>query len=224
MAMDMPGSYPRPTDQRGAHERATLSVMLGPDIRIRITQHFELLRHRVDLVAALGDEEQSPVVAELLDELADLSPLVTVSARDHPRRPSFSVERPGTETGVRFAGAPTGDALSALVLAVLHVGGHPPRIDDATAERIAALSIPVELETWFATSCGSCGDTLHAFGVVGVLNHQMQHTAVNGAAFQDEAAARGVVSVPTVFINGERLTQGRMSVDGAVDALEQFVH
>jgi len=224
MAMDMRGSYPRPTGERRACGCATLAVMLGPDIRIRITQHFELLRHRVELVRALDAGEQSSLVAELLDDLAGLSPLVSVSERDHPRRPSFAVERPGTEIGVRFAGAPTGDALSALVLAVLHVGGHPPRIDDATAERIAALAIPVELETWFATSCGSCGDTLHAFDVVGVLNQRMQHTAVNGAAFQDEAAARGVVSVPTVFINGERLTQGRMSVEAAVDALEQFVH
>ena len=199
-------------------------MMLGPDIRIRIRRHFELLRNRVELVAALDDDEQSSVVAELLDDLAELSPLVGTSSGEHPRRPSFSVVRPGTDVGVRFAGAPTGDALSALVLAVLHVGGHPPRVDEVTTERIAALSIPVELETWFATSCGSCSDTLHAFGVVGVLNRAMHHTAINGAAFQDEAAARGVVSVPTVFINGERLTQGRMSVDAAVDALEQFVH
>jgi NADH-dependent peroxiredoxin subunit F len=202
---------------------ATLAVMLRPELRAQIAGHLELVRHRVQLTAALDDDDHSRITAELLDQLAGLSPMLSVTERDHPRRPSFAVERPGSEVAVRFAGPPTGDALSSLVLAVLHVGGHPPRIDDALARRIAGLTIPVELETWFATSCGSCGDTLHAFGVIGVLNPRMQHTAINGATFPDEAAARGVVSVPTVFINGERLTQGRMSVDAAVDVLEPLV-
>lgn len=198
--------------------------MLRPALQAQIAEHLELVRQRVELVVSLGGDEHSLSTAELVDELAGLSPMLTVARGDHPRRPSVAVERTGTDVAVRFAGPPTGDALSALVLAVLHVGGHPPRVDEVTAQRIAALEIPVELETWFATSCGSCGDTLHAFEVIAVLNPRMQHTAINGAAFPDEAAARGVVSVPTVFINGERLTQGRMSVEGAVDALEQFVH
>jgi NADH-dependent peroxiredoxin subunit F len=196
--------------------------MLGPDVSNQIAEHLGLLRHPVELVAALDDGPTSVAIAELLEDLASLSPLVSVEAGHHPRRPSFAVTRPGTDIGVRFAGSPTGDALSSLVLALLQVGGHPPRIDDPTAARIRALEIPVEIETWFATSCRSCGDTVQAFGVIGVLNPRISVTAINGASFQSEAAARGVAAVPTVFVNGEHLTQGRLSVERAVELLERL--
>ncbi len=194
--------------------------MLKPEVAARIREHLQLLQHPIELVVALDDGDASTEVAELVDELAELSELVTVRPGEHLRRPSFAVTRPGTEVSLRFAGAPTGDPLSSLVLALLHVGGHPPRVDEALAARVRALDVPVELETWFATSCRSCGDTLHAFGAISVLNPLVRHTAVNGAAFRAEADARGIRAVPVVFVNGERLGQGRMSIERAVDLLE----
>lgn len=197
--------------------------MLRPDRLLEVGDHLALLRHPVELAVCSDDSEHGSLLCDLVDELRAVSELVSVSAEEHVRRPSVLVRRPGRPGGLRFAGAPLGDALSALVLGVLHVGGHPPRISAGAADRIAAWSVPVDLETWYATSCGSCRDTLHAFGVIAALNPTVRHTAVNGAAFTEEAAARGVVSVPMVFVNGERLTQGRMGVDAAVDVLEALV-
>lgn len=197
--------------------------MLEPDVAAQIAEHLHLLRHPVELVAALDDTEDSQDIAELLSELAGLSDRITVSSGGHARRPSFAITRPGTDVALRFAGAPTGGAREALVLALLHVGGHPPRVDEALAARIRALDVPVEIETWFATSCLSCGDTLHAFGVISALNPHVRHTAINGASFQTEADARGIAAVPAVFVNGERLGQGRMSIERAVDLLESRV-
>jgi alkyl hydroperoxide reductase subunit F len=196
--------------------------MLDPPVATQIAEHLRLLQRPVELVAALGDAEASREVGALLDELAALSDLVSVSTAEHRRRPSFAVTSPGTEVALRFAGAPTGDALTSLVLALLHVGGHPPKVDPAIAERIRDLDVPLELETWFATSCRSCGDTLHALGAISVLNPTVRHTAINGAAFRDEAAARGIAAVPVVFVNGERLVQGRSSLERVVDLLERL--
>ena len=196
--------------------------MLDDATAAQIEEHLSLLRQPVELVAALDGSEASRVVEDLVDHLARLSPLVTAARGDHSRRPSFAVTRAGSDVSLRFAGPPTGDALSSLVLAVLHVGGHPPRVRPDTAARIAALELPLELETWFATSCRSCGETLHALGVVSVLNPKLRHTAINGAAFRDEAALRRIVGVPAVFVNGERLAQGRMSIERVVDALESL--
>lgn len=196
--------------------------MLDDRTAAKIEEHLDLLRHRVELVAALDDGAASEAVAELLDHVAGLSELVTLRRGEHARRPSFAVLRAGTDVGVRFAGAPTGDALSSFVLALLHVGGHPPRIAPGLAARVAAFGLPVELETWFATSCLSCGETVQAFNTISVLNPEVRHTAVNGAAFRDEASARGIVSVPAVFVNGERFAQGRTSIERAVELLESL--
>lgn len=197
-------------------------MMLEPAVADQIAEHFRLLRRPVELVAALDEDEPSLEVGSLLDQLAECSDLVSVASGAHRRRPSFAVTSPGTELALRFAGAPGGDALSSLVLAVLHAGGHPPRVDEATAERIRRLEVPVELETWFATSCRSCGETVQSLGVISVLNPSIRHTAINGAAFRSEAAARGITAVPVVFVNGERLVQGRTTIDRALELLERL--
>ena len=215
-----PGFAPdRRADGQGACDAGRV---LAPEVATEIAGHLRLLRRPVELVAALDDSDAAAEVADLLSDLASLSDMVSVSTGEHGRRPSFAVASPGVEPTLRFAGPPIGDALGSLVLALLHVGGHPPRVDEATVARIRRLDVPVELETWFATSCRSCGDTLHAFEVISVLNPLVEHTAINGAAFQQEAAARGITAVPVVFVNGERLTEGRTDVEGAVELLERL--
>jgi NADH-dependent peroxiredoxin subunit F len=46
-----------------------------------------------------------------------------------------------------------------------------------------------------------------------VLNPKIQHIAIDGALYQDEVDARQVMSVPTVYLNGEVFGQGRMSLE-----------
>jgi alkyl hydroperoxide reductase subunit F len=97
--------------------------------------------HPVELAASLDDSPASAELAQLLDEIAACSPLLTVVRRDDdPRRPSFAIVRVGTDVSVRFAGMPLGHEFTSLVLALLQVGGHPSKaIDDELAERIRAL-------------------------------------------------------------------------------------
>jgi hypothetical protein len=62
-----------------------------------------------------------------------MSDLITVERRDDDdRRPSFAIKRVGTDVGVRFAGVPMGHEFTSFVLALLQVGGHPPRVDEQT--------------------------------------------------------------------------------------------
>src|SRR5699024_2473994 len=49
--------------------------------------------------------------------------------------------------------------------------------------------------------------------LMAVLNPNIRHDAIDGALFQDEIDARQVMSVPTVYLNGENFAPGRMSVE-----------
>jgi alkyl hydroperoxide reductase subunit F len=53
-----------------------------------------------------------------------------------------------------------------------------------------------------------------------VVNPRIRHEAIDGAAFADEAAARGVMAVPTVFLNGEVFDTGRMTLGQIVAKLD----
>src|SRR5690606_22213163 len=56
--------------------------------------------------------------------------------------------------------------------------------------------------------------------LMSVLNSNISHVAIDGALFQDEVQAREVMSVPTVFLNGQPFDQGRMTVEQIVAKLD----
>ena len=46
-----------------------------------------------------------------------------------------------------------------------------------------------------------------------VLNPNITHTMIDGAAFKEEVESKNIMAVPTVFLNGESFSSGRMTVE-----------
>ena len=93
------------------------------------------------------------------------------------RHPSFDVRRVGTDVSVTFAGVPTGHEFTSLVLALLQVGGHPPKVDAEVLERIRGLDGEHRFETYFSLSCQVCPDVVQALNVVSITNPAITHVA-----------------------------------------------
>src|SRR5690606_35035739 len=51
-------------------------------------------------------------------------------------------------------------------------------------------------------------------------NPHVTHVAIDGAVFAGEAEARGVLSVPSVYLNGEPFASGRMSLGEILERLD----
>ena len=117
--------------------------------------------------------------------------------------PSFAVRTVGGESRVRFAGVPLGHEFTSLVLALLQVGGYPPKVDAALIEQIRGIEGNFEFQTFVSLSCHNCPDVVQALNVMAVLNPRIRHTMVEGGAFQSVVTARDILSVPSVFLNGE---------------------
>ena len=196
--------------------------MLSADITAQLRTHFEKITRPVVLASSLDDSAKSAELAELLDELAALSDHITVERRDDDeRRPSFAVERAGTDVSVRFAGIPLGHELTSLVLAVLQVGGHPSTAAVETIRQIEALDGEYAFETYFSLTCQNCPDVVQALNLMATINPKISHTAIDGALFQDEVDARKVMAVPTVFLNGEQWGSGRMTLEQLVAKVDE---
>jgi alkyl hydroperoxide reductase subunit F len=191
--------------------------MLTSDITAQLRTHFEKITRPVVLASSLDDSAKSAELAELLDELAALSDHITVERRDDDdRRPSFAVERAGTDISVRFAGIPLGHELTSLVLALLQVGGHPSTAAVETIRQIEALDGEYAFETYFSLTCQNCPDVVQALNLMATINPKISHVAIDGALFQDEVDARKVMAVPTVLLNGEPFSSGRMTLEQIV--------
>ncbi|MCT9809270.1 alkyl hydroperoxide reductase subunit F [Acidovorax sp. Be4] len=188
--------------------------MLDANLKTQLKAYLERVQKPIEIVATLDDSKASGEVKSLLADLVALSDKITVvenNAAD-ARKPSFLISNPGVDTGVRFAGVPLGHEFTSLVLALLHVGGHPSKESAELLEQIRGIDTPLHFETYYSLSCHNCPDVVQALNLMSVLNPKITHTAIDGGLFQSEVEAREIMGVPTVFVNGERFGQGRMEL------------
>lgn len=188
--------------------------MLDANLKTQLKTYLEKVTRPIEMVASLDDSAKSQELLTLLNDIASLSTRVTVIERrgDDARKPSFSIGEPGKFTGIRFAGIPLGHEFTSLVLALLQVGGHPIKLDDAVIEQIRELDGDYQFETYFSLSCQNCPEVVQALNVMALINPRTRHVAIDGALFQDEVEARQIMAVPTMFLNGEVFGQGRSGV------------
>ncbi|MGP4845994.1 alkyl hydroperoxide reductase subunit F [Marinobacter sp. 1Y8] len=189
--------------------------MLDANLKDQLKAYLEKVTQPIELVAALDDRDKSQELNELLQEIASLSAHITLRRDDDSdvRRPSFAIQRTGTDIGVRFAGIPMGHEFTSLVLALLQVGGHPSKAAQDVIKQIEDLEGEFTFETFFSLSCQNCPDVVQALNLMSVLNSNIKHVAIDGALFQDEVEQREVMAVPSVFLNGKPFAQGRMSLE-----------
>jgi alkyl hydroperoxide reductase subunit F len=194
--------------------------MLDADLKTQLQAYLEKVVHPIELVASVDDSEKSRELLALLQDIESMSPRISLRRADGARKPSFSIDRLGTDVSVSFAGIPMGHEFTSLVLALLQVGGHPSKAAPELIEQIQNIEGEFVFETFMSLSCHSCPDTVQALNLISVLNPNIKHVAVDGALFQDEVDARQVMSVPTVFLNGELFDTGRMSVEQIVTRID----
>jgi len=195
--------------------------MLDTNLKTQLKAYLEKVTQPFEIVASLGDGEKSQEMLSLLQDIAGLSDKITLKTDgDDARKPSFSLNRIGGNISLRFAGIPMGHEFTSLVLALLQVGGHPSKTAPEVIEQIRALDGDYRFETYFSLSCQNCPDVVQALNLMAVLNPNIKHVAIDGALFQDEVEARQIMSVPSIYLNGELFTQGRMSEEEILAKLD----
>jgi alkyl hydroperoxide reductase subunit F len=188
--------------------------MLDANLKGQLGTYLERVTESVELRASLDGSTQAQELRVFLEEIASLSDKITLTDDAAGARvPSFEIARKGTDIGVRFAGIPMGHEFTSLVLALLQVGGHPPKLDEDVVEQIRNLPGDYTFETYFSLSCQNCPDVVQALNAMSVINPRIRHVAIDGALFQDEVQQREILSVPAVFLNGELFHQGRAGVE-----------
>ncbi|HYW57740.1 MAG TPA: alkyl hydroperoxide reductase subunit F [Polaromonas sp.] len=189
--------------------------MLDDATKVQLKSYLERATTPIEIVASLGDSEASGEVLSLLKDVAESSPLVTLTeSRDDPhRKPSFSINRPGENHGPRFAGLPMGHEFTSLILALLQIGGYPPKVEEEILEQIRALDRDLEFEVYVSLTCHNCPDVVQALNVMAVQNPRIKTTMIEGGTFQDEVKEREIMGVPTVFLNGTMFGNGRMTLE-----------
>ncbi|MFA5957619.1 alkyl hydroperoxide reductase subunit F [Hyphomicrobium sp.] len=189
--------------------------MLDDALKSQLKAYLEKVVRPIEIHAAVDASAKSVEMASLLTEIANLSDKITLIEEQGSaeRTPSFALTSPGRDITLRFAGIPLGHEFTSLVLALLQVGGHPPRIEQAIIDQIRDLDGDFSFETYFSLTCQNCPDVIQALNLMAVLNPRIKHVAIDGGVFPKEVEARQIMSVPTIYLDGEVFGQGRMDTE-----------
>ncbi len=195
--------------------------MLDAKMKTQLGAYLQNLKTPVELVAYLDGQDKSRELESLMAEISELSALVSVvqGGDQEARRPAMGVRSVASGTEMRFAGVPLGHEFTSLVLAVLHSGGHPMKLDNELIEQVRNLEGEYRFETYISLSCQTCPEVVQALNVMAAINPQISNEMIDGSLFQQEVDERKVMAVPTVFMNGQQFSQGRI---GLADILKKI--
>ncbi|CAH8771898.1 alkyl hydroperoxide reductase subunit F [Paenibacillus dendritiformis] len=188
-------------------------MTLDQEIKNQLAQYLQLLEGDLVLKVSAGEDAASEDMLALVNEIAGMSSKITVERTQLSRTPSFSVNRPDEDTGIIFAGTPLGHEFTSLVLALLQVSGRPPKVEQSVIDQIKSIRGEYKFETYVSLSCHNCPDVVQALNLMSVLNPGITNTMIDGAVFKEEVESKDIMSVPSVYLNGEFFESGRMTVE-----------
>jgi alkyl hydroperoxide reductase subunit F len=195
--------------------------MLDAATTAQLKNYLANMRTPVELVATLDDSPKSLEMRTLVETVAAQSDLLSARYDGHAdRTPSFAIRRADGTAETHFAGLPLGHEFNSLVLALLHMGGHPPKEEAELLASVKSLEGDYRFETFFSLSCQNCPDVIQAINIMAALNPSVSHVAIDGAMFREEVETRKVMAVPAIYLNGELFGQGRMDLSQIMAKLD----
>jgi alkyl hydroperoxide reductase subunit F len=196
--------------------------MLDDQLKSQLSTYLERVQQPFELVASLDDSETAREMRELLETIQSLraDKITLRTDGNDARKPSFSLQRVGSDNSLRFAGLPLGHEFTSLVLALLWTGGHPPKVEQEVIDQIKALDGDFNFEMYMSLTCHNCPDVVQALSLMAILNPKVKTTVIEGGAFQAEVTERDIMAVPMVFLNGQLFGSGRMTLEEIVAKLD----
>ena len=188
--------------------------MLDTQLKAQLATYLNNLKSPVELAVFLDNGIKSKELNELAQEIATMSPLINLVSQDgtEERAPSMLVKSVEKNTQIRFAGVPMGHEFTSLILALLHSGGHPIKLDEEIIDQVRQLDGKFQFETYVSLSCQNCPDVVQALNMMAAINPDITNVMIDGSEFGQEVQRKNILSVPAVYLNGEAFAQGRMSV------------
>ncbi len=193
--------------------------MLNSQIIEQLKTYLKNLTNQVTLTVSIDDSDKSKELDQLASTIASLSPLITLNYEQGTRTPSLTISGV-SGTKMCFAGIPLGHEFTSLVLALLHSGGHPIKLEQDVIEQVKQLEGNFVFETYVSLSCQNCPDVVQALNMLAALNPNIEHTMIDGALFEKEVNDRNIMAVPSVYLNGELFSQGRISLTGVLKKID----
>lgn len=195
-----------------------------PDLVEQLKAIFGRLTKDVTLQVLGDDSPLSQELTSFVDELAKLDSHLQVATAPVPAdldlAPQLRLLVDGLDTGLHFAGVPTGHEINSLILGIYNVAGPGQEIAPELVERIKALPA-TEIEIGVSLTCHFCPDVVAACQRMASLNPRVTATMIDLQHFPQLREERQIMSVPATMIDGGPVIFGSQTLEELVQAAEQ---
>ncbi|MCL2567018.1 MAG: alkyl hydroperoxide reductase subunit F [Alphaproteobacteria bacterium] len=186
-------------------------MSLDTEIKNQLLPYLDYIEQNI--ILKVYADENTRVVLDFVEEIAGLSPKISVEKVELDRMGSFAIDTFTQSSGIVFAGLPLGHEFTSFVMALLQVSGRPPKIADNLIEQIKKIDKKLNFTTFVSLSCHNCPDVVQALNIMAVLNLNITHVCVDGGSFTSEVEAKQIMAVPTIYLNGEEFASGRIAIE-----------
>ena len=179
------------------------------------------LVNAVNLILNTGENDKKAELKEFLTDLVSTSPKLSLIEKEIPAKNPlyFYLEVNGENTGIGFSGIPAGHEFSSLILALLRASGVPLKLDEGIQKIIKAVGETLNFEVFVSLSCHNCPEVVQSLNDFALLNKNISVEMIEGGAFPEEIEKRNIQGVPSVFLNGERFTDGKIDAAKLISKL-----
>ncbi|MDY7026025.1 MAG: alkyl hydroperoxide reductase subunit F [Pseudomonadota bacterium] len=197
--------------------------MLSPEIKQALQAYASKMTQKVTFVLQTGEHPKRAELLEFLTGIAETGDLLALEERDTQgklRSPiSFTLEAGDKPTGITFSGIPSGHEFNSLVLAYLQASGTEIKLDESVQNIVTSVDETLNFEVFVSLSCHNCPDVVQAINQFALLNDNISTEMIDGGLFQEVIEERNIQGVPTVYLNGELLANGKIDTAKLIEKL-----
>lgn len=213
------------TSQLAEQEAVTphQGTWLTADIDAQLKPIFARLTKPVIFQVNTTDGELSQQLASFVDEFVGLDAHFTMQTVEGSGQylPMLKLlDGDGQDTGLHYAGIPTGHELNSLVLGVYNVAGPGQTIAPELAARIKQLPA-TDIRIGVSLTCHFCPDVVAACQRMASLNPGITATMIDLQHFPALRKEKKIMSVPATMIGDDPVIFGSQSLEELVTAVEK---
>ena len=218
-------------------------TLLSPEDAKAVAEQFEAnLQRPVKLVVSTSEQNcmYCTEVLSLCEELADLSPNLSVEAHDYlvgkdelsaynlDKTPAIAIVADGGEEsdidyGIRFYGIPSGYEFMSLLDAINTVGADQVKLGPDTLEFLNTLDQDVHIQVFVTPTCPHCPRAVILAHHLAYASPRVTADMVEAMEFQDLSEKYNVYGVPRTVINDTVHQEGAAPEPMLLQKLRQAV-
>lgn len=196
----------------------------APEMVQQLQAVFGRLTKNVTIRLQSDGSQEAQEQASFAKELAGLDSHLSFEQVDHDRDSELYpqlqlIDQDGKDTGLHYAGVPTGHEVNSIVLGIYNVAGPGQEIDPDTEERIKKLP-KTDIHIGVSLSCHFCPDVVAACQRMASLNPNVSATMIDLAHAPQLRKDKQLMSVPATMINDGDVIFGSQTMDQLLTAAE----